>query len=667
MAYEYQSFATLGVNLNRQNYGALDISQVFASQGDLDFYLSKGVNKENVSDYWKDIVPYPYEGQVIATVFGGEVKVYVLALNAEGAFVTQNVGDTSAVEASIKALEDLVGTLPTTTDAKTIVEYINKKTEGIATSESLSQLQKELDAVEELAADNADAIGVASKPESVEGAGDAVVATGLHKKIEDEAARAKLVEEALDGRLDTVETTYAKKSELPTVPTKVSEFENDSKFQTESEVNATVNAAKEELQGKIDAIEVPVVGVADGEKVLSLTDKKLSTTLSIAKTKKADGKTYLQLVGKDAEVISEFDAAEFIKDGMLEKVEKDDTNNTITFTWNTDSGKTQTTVIDIDDLVEVYTAGNGINISNFEVSVKIDNASEGFLTVGNDGVKLSGVQTAIDNAKDAAIADAKGKVDALAKTVSDNKEAIEGTVGTLTQTVTDNKAAADATEEKAEANAQYIANHKNVEHLTTDGVKGLISSETSTMAQDVATNKGDIVNIKAKDEAQDTVIKALQDAEYQNASQVGTAIATALEDYSTSEEVSADISAAINAHNSAKEHLTTEDVNSKIDAKLAAYDTATVAEGKFVAKTTYNAFTEQYANDKEATADAIAEEAQARADADEALQTAIDGKLGEITTTANGGLKVTNKNQIDIDDSIVFILDGGTAADLIIE
>lgn len=36
--------------------------------------------------------------------------------------------------------------------------------------------------------------------------------------------------------------------------------------------------------------------------------------------------------------------------------------------------------------------------------------------------------------------------------------------------------------------------------------------------------------------------------------------------------------------------------------------------------------------------------------------------LQEITTTADGGLKVTNKNQIDIDDSITFILDCGTAS-----
>lgn len=38
-----------------------------------------------------------------------------------------------------------------------------------------------------------------------------------------------------------------------------------------------------------------------------------------------------------------------------------------------------------------------------------------------------------------------------------------------------------------------------------------------------------------------------------------------------------------------------------------------------------------------------------------------DSALQEITTTANGGLKVTNKNQIDIDENIVFVFDCGDA------
>ena len=194
MAYTYQSFATLGVNLNRQNYGALDISQVFNSQGDLNYYLSKGTDKSAVSDYWKDTVPYPYEGQVLATVFGGEVKVYVLALNAEGNFECQNVGDTSAVEAAVaeleaalEALDGKVGAIPTkevdgqqVPVAANVIEYINEKTKGIATDAALGELQDAVDAVEKSVED-------------------------LEKAISDEEARALAAEKALGERIDGID------------------------------------------------------------------------------------------------------------------------------------------------------------------------------------------------------------------------------------------------------------------------------------------------------------------------------------------------------------------------------------------------------------------------------------------------------------------------------
>lgn len=109
MAMTYQNFASLGVNLNRQKYGPLDISNVFTSENDLKYYLSKGSHTEGVSEYWyknakEKIVPYPYEGQVLATVIDGVVKVRVLALDAEGNFVAQEIGST-ADGASIEAVD----------------------------------------------------------------------------------------------------------------------------------------------------------------------------------------------------------------------------------------------------------------------------------------------------------------------------------------------------------------------------------------------------------------------------------------------------------------------------------------------------------------------------------------------------------------------------------
>lgn len=56
--------------------------------------------------------------------------------------------------------------------------------------------------------------------------------------------------------------------------------------------------------------------------------------------------------------------------------------------------------INTKDLVDYYTAGNGINIDNTHntIALKLDANGESFLKVGVDGLKLDGVQVAIDKA-----------------------------------------------------------------------------------------------------------------------------------------------------------------------------------------------------------------------------------------------------------------------------
>lgn len=53
---------------------------------------------------------------------------------------------------------------------------------------------------------------------------------------------------------------------------------------------------------------------------------------------------------------------------------------------------------DYEDKDTVYTAGNGLSLSGTEFEVKIDLASEGFLSVGASGLKVTGIQAAIDTA-----------------------------------------------------------------------------------------------------------------------------------------------------------------------------------------------------------------------------------------------------------------------------
>lgn len=155
-----------------------------------------------------------------------------------------------------------------------------------------------------------------------------------------------------------------------------------------------------------DAIDkLPMSGVTGN--ILSIdTDKKINTTLSINfdTTRK-----YLQLIGKNNVVISEFDASEFVKDAFLDgaglsiKTTKVGEVPSVTWTpsltdisthvdttaaaaladgpylvfvWNLyDSGTKEysTTFINVNDLFEDYFAGNGIDIKNHIISVKVDN------------------------------------------------------------------------------------------------------------------------------------------------------------------------------------------------------------------------------------------------------------------------------------------------------
>lgn len=83
--------------------------------------------------------------------------------------------------------------------------------------------------------------------------------------------------------------------------------------------------------------------------------------------------------------------------------------------------------INAKELIDIYTAGNGITLEDNEISIKLDGDSEPFLTVGENGLKLDGVQLAIDKAVNDAkleasdgISIASNKVKAVAAKFSAN-------------------------------------------------------------------------------------------------------------------------------------------------------------------------------------------------------------------------------------------------------
>ena len=62
------------------------------------------------------------------------------------------------------------------------------------------------------------------------------------------------------------------------------------------------------------------------------------------------------------------------------------------------NGKYKLTAVNVESFLEETEFKDGLDVASHEVKVKIDSTSEGYLTVGTNGVKLSGVDTAISNA-----------------------------------------------------------------------------------------------------------------------------------------------------------------------------------------------------------------------------------------------------------------------------
>lgn len=83
----YQTFVSPAVNFNRQQYGPLDVSQLFLSEADLKWYCSNGTDTSaQVSadtTTWKATTIYPYPGQIVALRDSETKTVRILKLTEQ--------------------------------------------------------------------------------------------------------------------------------------------------------------------------------------------------------------------------------------------------------------------------------------------------------------------------------------------------------------------------------------------------------------------------------------------------------------------------------------------------------------------------------------------------------------------------------------------------------
>lgn len=157
--------------------------------------------------------------------------------------------------------------------------------------------------------------------------------------------------------------------------------------------------------GDIEIPEVAVKGVDSNDKILSLetTTGLVKSTLNVEigslkegdEDYKADDTTeYIIIRGKEGQVVSKVDASRFVVDGMIESVEMGE-NNVLTITWNTDAGSKQTT-IDFSKYIDIHPeARKGVQKvtenGNTYFEGVVDPNSEKYLTVGDNGFKIEGI------------------------------------------------------------------------------------------------------------------------------------------------------------------------------------------------------------------------------------------------------------------------------------
>lgn len=170
-------------------------------------------------------------------------------------------------------------------------------------------------------------------------------------------------------------------------------------------LTGTVNGQAEEIANiKTSISGISIKSVAPGDLVLSSNDGVLSSTI---KLNYDENTRKIQLKGISDTVISEFDASIFIKDGMLNNAEYDTETKEIVLTWNDESGK-DSMRIPMGSLVDIYTAGAGLQVNNNQFAVKLDPSLTNKLTTTENGlmVDITSELAAMEGMMDTKIASA---------------------------------------------------------------------------------------------------------------------------------------------------------------------------------------------------------------------------------------------------------------------
>lgn len=276
---------------------------------------------------------------------------------------------------------------------------------------------------------------------------------GLEDKIKEEAARADTAEKANAAAIAAMDLTdKAVDGEFITTVS-----QTDGKVAIARGKVAADKVTAVAVSGGVDTVAIEGENVAAQIKSLGKTLKTVEGNAAKYKVVKLSAEDIAKLsdsanVREAYKVVSwtgDEDTAHPTQVGETIKIYKDAAllsvtpengvageNTVIKFTYSLADGTQKEVSVDLGKAIFESEMGNGMQVVDHKIAIKLDTANEGdFLTVGADGLKLSGVQAAINAAVAAKNVAAEGDA-YITATASGTKVSVSADVQGLTVTPT---------------------------------------------------------------------------------------------------------------------------------------------------------------------------------------------------------------------------------------
>ena len=208
----------------------------------------------------------------------------------------------------------------------------------------------------------------------------------------------------------------------------------------ESAAYVTVESLNEAAQKKVDAaveeLEAAIEEVAADAKTYNVVKFTTEEVAALGDANVKDAYKLVQTVGEASSTAG--DIIKIYKDSALQEVKLK--GQELQFTYLLASGETQTVGVDVSAFLAESEFADGLQVVDHVVSVKLAEGSEAFLSVDANGLKLSGVQAAINKAEDNAKSHANGL-----------KQTIDGTIEGLEERIVDLEAKNDTIDSALQA------------------------------------------------------------------------------------------------------------------------------------------------------------------------------------------------------------------------